>query len=94
MRCVRAESGARGARLVQDGRCKATWTREFKLPCREAGPPNHLDDKVDSDQQVVNPRTVSLLASLLLSLHEGSGSHALAARGFENLLVNGISTPR
>jgi len=24
--------------------------REFKLPWREAGPPNHLDDKVDSDQ--------------------------------------------
>jgi len=22
--------------------------REFKLPWREAGPPNHLDDKVDS----------------------------------------------
>ena len=27
---------------------------EFKLPWREAGPPNHHDDKVDSDQQVVN----------------------------------------
>ena len=26
----------------------------FKLPWREAGPPNHHDDKVDSDQQVVN----------------------------------------
>ena len=25
-----------------------------KLPWRKAGPPNHLDDKVDSDQQVVN----------------------------------------
>jgi len=25
------------------------WEREFKLPWREAGPPNHLDDKVDSD---------------------------------------------
>ena len=25
---------------------KATWTREFKLPWREAGPPNHHDDKV------------------------------------------------
>jgi len=24
--------------------------REFKLPWREAGPPNHRDDKVDSDQ--------------------------------------------
>ena len=28
--------------------------REFKLPWREAGPPNHRDDKVDSEQQVVN----------------------------------------
>ena len=32
----------------------ATWKREFKLPWREAGPPNHLDDKEDSDQYVVN----------------------------------------
>ena len=28
--------------------------REFNLPWREAGPLNHLDDKVDSNQQVVN----------------------------------------
>ena len=28
--------------------------REFKLPWHEAGPPNHLDDNVDSDQQFVN----------------------------------------
>ena len=27
--------------------------REFKLPWREAGPPNHLDDKVESDQVVL-----------------------------------------
>ena len=33
---------------------KATWKREFKLPWREAGSPNHLDDKVDSDQYVDN----------------------------------------
>ena len=26
------------------------YKREFKLPWREAGPPDHLDDKVDSDQ--------------------------------------------
>ena len=26
------------------------WKREFKFPWREAGPPNHLKDKVDSDQ--------------------------------------------
>ena len=36
------------------GRCKATWKREFKHPWREAGPPNHLDELVDSDQEVVN----------------------------------------
>ena len=27
---------------------------EFKLPWREAGPPNHHDNKVDSDQLFVN----------------------------------------
>ena len=36
--------------FVFEGRCEATWKREFKLPGREAGPPNHLDDKVDWDQ--------------------------------------------
>jgi len=33
-----------------EGRCKATWEREFKLSWREVGPPNHNDDIVDSDQ--------------------------------------------
>ena len=28
----------------------------FNLPWREAGPPNHHDDKVDAGQQVVNHR--------------------------------------
>ena len=28
--------------------------RGFKLSWREAGPPNHLNDKVDSDQEVFN----------------------------------------
>ena len=28
----------------------ANWNGKFKLPWREAGPPNHLDDKRDSDQ--------------------------------------------
>ena len=32
----------------------AIWKREFKLPWREAGPPNYLDDGVDLDQEVVN----------------------------------------
>ena len=31
-------------------RCKATWKTEFKLPWREAGPCNHHDGDVDSDQ--------------------------------------------
>ena len=39
--------------IVQEGRCNATWKRGFKLPWRDAGPPNHHDDKVDSDQQIV-----------------------------------------
>ena len=36
--------------LQKEGRCKASWERKFKLTWREAGPPNYLDDKVDSDQ--------------------------------------------
>ena len=28
----------------EEGRYKATWEREFKLPRRKAGPPNHLND--------------------------------------------------
>ena len=39
---------------VQEGRCKDTWKREFELAWREAGPPNHLEDEVDSEQYVVN----------------------------------------
>ena len=37
-----------------EGRCKATWKREFKLPWREPGLLNHHDNIVDSDQKVVN----------------------------------------
>ena len=33
-----------------EDRYTATWKREFKLPWRESGPLNNLDDKVDSDQ--------------------------------------------
>ena len=33
---------------------KDTWKRECKLPWREAGPPNHQDGPMDSDQWVVN----------------------------------------
>ena len=38
----------------EEGRYKATWRRESKIPWREAGPPHHLDDNVDFDQTVVN----------------------------------------
>ena len=30
-----------------EGGCKAIWKRGLKLSWREAGPPNHLDDKTD-----------------------------------------------
>jgi len=40
----------RRERCLQEGRCKASWKREFKLPWREAGPPDQHDDTVDSDQ--------------------------------------------
>ena len=36
------------------GGCKATWKRNFKIPWHEAGPPNHHDDTVDSDQKDIN----------------------------------------
>ena len=32
---------------MSEVRCKATCKTEFKLPWREAGPPNHHDDKVE-----------------------------------------------
>ena len=46
-------------RQFTEGRCKATWKREFKLPWREAVSPNHHDDVVDSDQQVVDKSSLS-----------------------------------
>ena len=47
--------------------------RIFKLPWREAGPPHHHNDKVDSDQYVVN-------AELSLSMWSG-GSDAAGTSG-------------
>ena len=35
---------------AKEGKGEAACKREFKLPWREAGPPRHHDDKVDSDQ--------------------------------------------
>ena len=40
----------------EEGRCKATWKREFKLPGREAEPPNRHHDKADLDQCVANKK--------------------------------------
>ena len=40
--------------VSEEGRCKATWKREVKISWREAGPRDHHDDKVDSDQYVFN----------------------------------------
>ena len=62
---------------LQEGRCKATWKREIKLPWREAGPPNHHDDKVDSDQKVVNKE-------IPLSLHDsGTNFYSIQGKGLE-----------
>ena len=44
------EGGPRGGRTGQEGRWEPTWERGFKLPWREAGPPNYHDDEVNSDQ--------------------------------------------
>ena len=46
--CLAGSSTSRRRLAIQ--LCKATWKREFKLPWREAGLPNHHDDKVDLDQ--------------------------------------------
>jgi len=45
-----AVRGRRTEQNMEEGICKATWKREYKLPWREAGPPNHHDDKMVSDQ--------------------------------------------
>ena len=39
-----------GNLVFKEGEFKATWKREFEFQWREAGPPHHYDDKVDSDQ--------------------------------------------
>ena len=74
--CSRRPSGgsraaATSPRLQQEGRCKATWKRGLTLPWREAGPPNHQDDKVVSDQWVVNKE---------LSLRSGSRAAGTSPR--------------
>jgi hypothetical protein len=44
--------------LCTEGRCKATWKSELRFSWREAGPPNYLDDKVDSDQQLSKKKSL------------------------------------
>ena len=46
-RCA-SDGGARA--LFRAGRCSPDVGQVGQLPWREAGPPNHHDDKVDSDQ--------------------------------------------
>ena len=46
-------AGAAGVCCHSESICMATWKGEFKLPWREAGPPDHHDDEVDSEQKVV-----------------------------------------
>ena len=76
--CARLQD--RSLRLYE-GRRKATWKREFKLPWREAGPPHHHDGNVDSDQCVVNEE---LSLSLRLGLGVGFMGVGLGF-GFEGL---------
>ena len=41
--------------ITLDIRCPcAVEISDFKLPWREAGPPNHLGDEADSDQLVID----------------------------------------
>ena len=47
------------------------WEREFRLPWREAGPPNHHDDKADSDQKVVK-NGISLFIVFIFASVPGS----------------------
>jgi len=72
---------------------KATWKREFKLPWRQAGPPNHLDDKVDSDQEVVN-KELSLWQDLDGDVHVAAHALHLAVRGTADTLAQSLVAPR
>ena len=58
-----------------------TWKGEFKLPWREAGPPDHHDDEVDSDQYVVNKELSLLYLGFVVwgskSVGSRSGDHLL-----------------
>jgi len=49
--CVSLNSGLESNKEEEEGSGQTSdRQREFNLPWHEAGPPNHHDDKVDSDQ--------------------------------------------
>ena len=60
-----------------------------KLPWREAGPPNHLDDKVDSDQLVVN-KELSLTPMARPTPNITVNKSCTTAYGFELLTIHGF----
>jgi len=70
------------SRFLQRGRYKATWKREFRLPWREAGPPNHHDDKVDSDQAIAALSDADMFQSRFLQRGVlGPYARSVATRG-------------
>ena len=52
-----------------EGRCKAAWKREFKLPWREAGPPNHHNDGVDWNTELSIKNTLRLTQIAVYPTH-------------------------
>jgi hypothetical protein len=63
-----------GEVVLEGNTHKFTWKRGFKLPWREAGPPNHLDDEV-----------VSMIKWIWTSVSV-SLSHALSLSAVKTLL--------
>ena len=61
--------------------------REIKLPWREAGPPNHHVDKVDSDQEVVNKELSLSLTPYRRRMSECSHSSCRNVQRFRGGLV-------
>jgi hypothetical protein len=85
-----------GTSLAQKGRCKATWKSDFKLSWREAGSPNHHNDQVDSDRQVVNkelspslptPAPISEKSRPLIGWHTFRAKFVEISRAFRQLYL-------
>ena len=70
-----------------EARCKATWKRKVRLPWRETGPPNHRDDEVDSDQQVVN---VELSVSMTLERMAGARGSGTSTRSSQQRMPTAV----